>query len=99
MSEEQQHTPGPWSIFLREFREIEIVAVYGDPSIDESQLTPAKITKGVNAWANAYLIASAPDLLAACEATLKAEDKQSQAQARRLIEEAVSKAKGETQED
>jgi hypothetical protein len=57
-------TPGPWEVF-RSGPGLEVKTVYGRLGMDRSQLIPAVVMPGVNAEANARLIAAAPDMWAA----------------------------------
>jgi len=82
------HTPGPWRTNYRMVTPVnaaqdgsaDVCHVYGD---EETEI------------ANARLIASAPDLLAACERWLAISGPQDAIEARFAIQEAVKKARGE----
>ena len=100
---ESRHTPGPWrvrpgknsdgeeTLFIESDREsiatMDVVSVNGGPFV----LPP-------RAWANARLIAAAPDLLAAlilCERALEERDAEAEGHAAKEARYIISKAKGE----
>ena len=65
-----EHTSGPWEVtrlFVPVHADFWVKTVFGRPGDDDSLLVPAAISCGVNAEANARLIAASPELLAACE--------------------------------
>jgi hypothetical protein len=64
-------TPGPWEVF-RFGPGLEVKTIYGYSGMDRSQLIPAVVSPGVNAEANARLIAASPDLLEALEFLISA---------------------------
>ena len=88
------HTPGPWKYD-------EVWSLIHGPQGEEICALHAATINGksnrVNrnvVYANASLISSAPDLLAACEALLRAHTKDARMDATLQIEFAVRKAKG-----
>ncbi len=75
MSEQTKHTPGEWKAHVEVDPKTGGVWV-GPPNDHENVICDIVGRKGAAAWteedhANAYLIAAAPDLLAACKAWLK----------------------------
>jgi hypothetical protein len=85
-------TPGPWEVF-RFGPGLEVKTIYGCSGMDRSQFIPAVVMPGVNAEANARLIAAAPDLLAACELALPHLVNEPAADA---VRAAIAQARGET---
>ena len=78
------HTPGPWRIAKRGAKHIEIVGPHGG--------TIATIDGKLEAAA--HLIASAPDLLAACESALPIVERALRHDVSALLRAAIAKAKG-----
>jgi hypothetical protein len=94
---ENKFTPGPWSVGQYSFDDYQF-SVYGSDQVKICTLegwNPGNMKEGE---ANANIIASAPDLLAACE---EAEEKlleegwHPQGIVLKNIREAIAKAKGE----
>jgi hypothetical protein len=86
------HTPGPWDIFPK--NETLEIGNYGAnaPLVRLSATVPTNDFEG---WANARLIASAPDLLVALESLLKSSEVFGRFDAQLDAREAIRKAKGE----
>ena len=87
----QSHTPGPWRIDYQQDEAPYIVAeqgkawnnptichLYQDITPDDSVTIGPLLEAFDNATANARLIAAAPDLLAACQALMRAETMQTE---------------------
>ena len=105
-----EHTPGPWRV---EGCQVGKNIVTGKPLLayldimtDDNEWVICRIQAGIGetsneqAWANARLIAAAPDLLAACEAMLDAWCGYEMLAAldintQNLVEDAIAKARGE----
>ena len=92
----QSHTPGPWDIFPNATKqEITIGNAHTHaPLVEASAVVPGL---DHSAWANARLIAAAPELLAACEQSLITLDPMDNdhAELYRSLRAAIAKAKGE----
>lgn len=71
--QEDKHTPGPWHIGSIGTLAIQRPAIYGCYGEQVADLSANLLTKGEQ-LANMRLIAAAPDLLAALNATLNADD-------------------------
>lgn len=93
------HTPGPWEIDDAAFDGLDIVSPQGRVAM----LNDGEPGEDTSIWANARLIAAAPDMLAALEALMRWETSALDAeQAAALMDEvcdmaraAIAKAKGE----
>ena len=84
-----EHTPGPWTVAPKNGRvimagESKIATAFKD-SVDPPV-----------SWVNAQLIAAAPELLAACEAFIAANNQCGASLAFVMAQQAVRKATGET---
>ena len=95
-----QHTPGPWEYRAAGPRSANWTVVAGDKM--RVCLVPPRFHGAgrSDGCANAALIAAAPDLLAACEASIKhcsfcQVDKTCYLEAHNLARAAIAKAKGE----
>lgn len=98
------HTPGPWALYP-ETDGTEICAVTMSPGLPIRQLI-ARPERGPNWIANAFLIAAAPEMLAALEALIRHDgetenslmgldhDSKALENAKRAAEAAILKAKG-----
>ena len=90
MTQEIKHTAGPWEISKEQYGTfIRFEGGYFLASVQE--FAGDKKDQSV---ANAHLIASAPDLLEACEASHHAKSQAELDSAVKLIEKAIAKAKG-----
>lgn len=107
---EAKFTPGPWELIAEP--ELTVVIASGEPRIDNKAFGVALIPHGDGAnaipWetkeANARLIAAAPDLLAACQATVEMFDAMfslfgplqgREGSVRQMLVASISKATGE----
>jgi len=89
-----QHTPGPWHAVTFDDGSARVIIREADiPGREESDAddTIADVLPGLDAPANARLIAAAPDLLAACREALNHTGYQ---RGRDLLEAAVARAEG-----
>ena len=68
MSSPRQHTPGPWDVEPKGSRHF----VDGADGLTVAYIDRAGVRERAEIEANALLIASAPDLLAACMSALRA---------------------------
>lgn len=83
MSEQRQHTPGPWFLAYSDnatphilTKDMRFTHHYDDDEVRDALvcIMPAEITKSFNSIANARLIAAAPELLDALEMVRDADE-------------------------
>ncbi len=67
MSEQQGHTPGPWTVDLENTFECRVPVVRDSRGMMVARTSGTLIHSETELEGNARLIAAAPDLLAACE--------------------------------
>ncbi len=90
-----KHTPGPWEVDLENGEitakgPVVIGTIYGADDFPCNEDDIAEECK-----ANACLVATAPELLAACEAALRLAEEMSEGDLYNQIKKAIAKAKGE----
>lgn len=82
------HTPGPWTLDQSD------LGIVIDAEGDPIQTAGSGNVVSEEGYANACLIAAAPDLLAACELALEKDGDLRGATRRGRIRDAIAKAKG-----
>ena len=98
-------TPGPWTTDIDKLGVFVVAGAHADPANPDddgpNDGEPIAICKGPDAIGNAFLVAAAPDLLAACKAALSllenwASGKLAKLPAGGTLRAAIAKAEGRT---